>query len=122
MVDRLETMTEDQVLRGLQEVGSARKVWAEEFAQRLEELPQPGPWELPRMRTSPGYTREQLDDLASTQIFFQTHLNSLKNLRSQARTRTRSGGISPFDPLEDALNERLESLRKLTPRPKRPKI
>jgi hypothetical protein len=112
MVERLETMTEAQVLGGLQEVRIARKVWVEEFAQRIEETTQPGPRERPRVGMALGYTPEQLAYLASTQTYFLAFLNSLKQLRSRAGARVRSGGTSPFDSLEDALNERLESLRK----------
>lgn len=112
LVERLDTMTEDQVLESLHEVKTARKVWAEEFARRIEEMTQPGPRERPEVELALGYTREQVDYLASIQTSFQSFLNSRKKLRSRAGAKSRSGGASPDDSLEDALNERLDLLRK----------
>lgn len=113
MVERLDTMTESQILDGLVEVRTARKVYEEEFAERIEEGLRPGFRTLPQVAMAKGYSREQLVDLFSVQTSFQALVDSLKKLRSRAGARTRSGGTSPFDPLENALNERLESLRKM---------
>lgn len=112
MVERLDTMTESQVLDGLLEVRTARKVYEEEFAERIEKMIQPGPRERPQVAMAMGYTREQLAYLVSVQTFWQAFFNSLEKLRSRAGARARSGGTTPFDSLEYALNEQLESLRK----------
>ena len=107
MVDRLETMTESEVLDGLVEVRAARKAYKEEFDRRIEAMIQAGP--RPRVEQGGRDIREALLDLVSTQPF----LDSLKKMRLKAGAKPRSGsGISPFDSLENALNDRLESLRK----------
>jgi hypothetical protein len=118
MVERLETMTEAQVLDCLLEVKAARGIWKEEFAERIEELINAEPPGRPRVPLAGQATREeliraqraQLDYLGSIQAFF----NSVNKLNSRAGANARPLGALPsaIDSLEDALNERLESLRK----------
>jgi hypothetical protein len=108
MVERLDTMTESQVLDGLLEVRAARNLWKEELAERFEEMIQTGPGERPRVAWTEGDTREQLAHLVSIQAFF----NSVNKLRSRVGPKAPPLGSRSFDLLEDALNERLESLRK----------
>ena len=108
MVERLDTMTESQVLAGLLEVRAARNVWKEELAERFEEMIQTGPPERPRVAWAKGDTRELLAHLVSIQPFF----NSVNKLRSRVGPKAPPLGSRSFDLLEDALNERLESLRK----------
>lgn len=123
MVERLEMMTESQVMDGLLEVRAARDVHKEELAERIKEMIQFEPRERPRAARAKGDIRELLAYLVSAQAFF----NSVNKLRSRAGTGARFGGASLtfldsaksvkkrasfFDSLEDALNERLEWLRK----------
>ena len=108
IVERLDTMTESQVLAGLLEVRAARNVWKEELTERFEEMIQTGPGERPRVAWAMGDTREQLAHLVSIQAFF----NSVNKLRSRVGPKAPPLGSRSFDLLEDALNERLESLRR----------
>lgn len=108
VVERLDTMTESQVLAGLLEVRAARDVWKDEVAERLEEMVQAGPRERPRVPWTKRDTREQVAHLVSIQAFF----NSVDKLRSRVGPKAPPLGSRSFDLLEDALNVRLESLRK----------
>jgi hypothetical protein len=111
MVERMETMTETQVLDGLREVKAARNIYEEEFAERMEAMIQTEVRERPRRVVKAARNiGEALAYLRSIQPFF----NSVNKLRSQLGAKARSGG-SPrclFDSLEDALKNRLETLRK----------
>lgn len=111
MVERMETMTESQVLDGLLEVKAARNIYEEEFTERIEAMVHTQAGERPRraVRTARN-TGEELVYLSSIHTF----LNSVNKLRSRLGPSARSGG-SPaclFDSLEDALKKRLETLRK----------
>ncbi len=110
MVERLETMTGTQVLDGLLEVKVARSIYEEEFAERIKELINAEPRERPRVAWAGRVTREELAYLGSIQAFF----NSANKLRSRAGAKVRPLDASPlvFGSLKDALNGRLESLRK----------
>jgi hypothetical protein len=105
IVERLETMTEGQVLDCLLEVKAARNIYKEEFSDRIDAMVQT----QPRSLVGGEGARDVLGFLGSNQVFF----NSVEKLRSQARAKARSGGSSHcfFDSLEDALNDRLEALR-----------
>jgi hypothetical protein len=111
MVERMETMTETQVLDGLREVKAARNIYEEEFTERIEAMIQIQVREQPRRVVKAARnTGEELAYLRSIQAF----LNSVNKLRSQFGARARSGGspASLFASLEDALMKRLETLRK----------
>jgi hypothetical protein len=113
IVEQLDTMSESQVLDGLLEVRAARNIWKEELAERFlaerfEEMIQAGPRERLRVASANGDTREQLAHLVSIQAFF----TSVNKLRSRAGPNAVPLGSRSFDLLEEALNERLESLRK----------
>ena len=110
MVERLETMTEAQVLDGLLEVKAARSIYKEEFTERIKELVNAEFGERPRVALTGQATREELAYLGSIQAFF----NSVNKLNSRAGANVRPLGALPsaIDSLEGALNERLESLRK----------
>ena len=108
LVERLETMTESQILDGHLEVRAARDVYKAEIAQRIGKMIPAGSRELPQIARR-AYTREEIAYLVSVQAF----LNSLNRLRSRAGAKaTPLGGFSFFGLLEDALNERLEVLTK----------
>lgn len=107
IVERLDTMTESQVLDGLLQVRAARNIWKEELADRFDEMTQAGPWERPRVALAKGGTGEQFAHLVSIQAFF----NSVDKLRSRAGPKAPPLGSRSFDLLEDALNMRLETLR-----------
>jgi hypothetical protein len=118
MVDRLESMTEIEVLDGLQQVEAARNIYKAEFFERIETI-RTEPRERHRVA---GARRNTLDDfayLSSIAVF----VNSLHKLRSQVGKRVHPVSspsaanytvCSPclFDDLEVALNERLEALRR----------
>ncbi len=90
MVERLETMTEAEVLDGLLEVKAARNIWKEEFAERIEELINAEPRGRPRVPLAGQASREglisvqraQLDYLSSIQTFFNS-ANKLNSLEEQ---------------------------------------
>ena len=106
MVDRLDTMTENQVLDGLSEVRAARTFWKEEITERVAEMIQAESLERPRVVGGMPYTREETEYLISFQAFF----NSVNKLRTRAGAKVPLGGPG-FDLLENALNERLKLLR-----------
>jgi len=115
MVERLETMTETQVLDGLLEVKAARSIWKQEFAERIEEFNNAAPPGRRRVTLAEQATREELTHaqlayLASIQAFF----NSVIKLNSRPGAKVRPLGALPsaLDSLEDALKERLEWLRR----------
>jgi hypothetical protein len=108
IVERLDTMTERQVLDRLLEVRAARDIWKEELAERFEEILKAEPGERPRVALAKEGTREQFDHLVSIQAFF----NSVNELRSRVGPKAPPLGSRSFDLLEDALKERLDSLRK----------
>lgn len=88
MVERIETMTETQVLDGLQEVKAARNIYDEEFSERIQVMIQSQVQERPRVVKAWRNTSEELAYLRSIQAF----LNSVNKLRSQLGARARSGG------------------------------
>jgi hypothetical protein len=118
MVERLETMTEAQVLDGLLEVKAARSIWKEEFTERIKELINAEPRGRPRVALAGQATREELISAQNAQSAYpgsiQAFFNSANKLNSRAGAKVRPLGALPsaIDSLEDALNERLESLRK----------
>ena len=111
MVERLETMTESQVLDGILEVKAARSIYEKEFAERLGTVIHSGPSEGPRRTWATPVPREELASLAALQELFNS-VNRLNELRSRVGAKARPLGTLPFGALEDALNARLESLRK----------
>lgn len=111
MVDRLDTMTESQVLDGILEVKAARSIYEKEFAERIATLIQSGRSERSRTAWVTPVAREEIASIASLQVLFNS-VNKLNELRSRAGAKARPLGTLPFGALEDALNARLESLRK----------
>jgi len=116
MVERIETMTESQVLDGLRDVKAARSVYVEELAERFKTITQGEALDASRpMKAAVSMYQGGFDfsiflnKLRSQQDFF----NAITKLRSQLSSRPRRGGSPPvlFDSIEDALNERLERLR-----------
>ena len=108
MVDRLESMTEAEVLDGLLQVKAARNMYKEEFFEQVKAI-----------QIEPRVRRNALDEfayLSSVQVF----VSSVNKLRSRAAERTRLvdqrvytvSARSVFDSLEVALNERLDALRR----------
>ena len=118
MVERLETMTETQCLDGLLVVKGTRSIWKEEFIERTNELINAEPRERPRVVLAGQATREELISAQRAQLAYlgslQAFFNSAIKLNSRAGTKVRPLGALPsaIDSLEDALKERLESLRK----------
>ena len=118
MVERLETMTESQVVDGLLEVKRARGIWKEEFTERIKVLINAEARERPRIVLAGQATREELISAQRAQLAYlgsiQAFFNSVNKLISRVGEKVRPlGGLpSAIDSLEDALNERLESLRK----------
>jgi hypothetical protein len=111
MVEQLDTMTESQVLRGILEVKAARRIWKREFTERMGALIQSGSAERPRTALAEQGTHEEFAHLSSIQAIFNA-TNKLSELRLRAGAKALPLGALPFGALEDALNERLESLRK----------
>jgi hypothetical protein len=116
MVERIETMTESQVLDGLRDIKAARSVYVEELAERFKTMTETEGRNAPReVKAVPNMYRESPDSrnyiqkLRSQQDFF----NAITKLRSQLSSRPRPGGSPPvlFDSIEDALKRRLETLR-----------
>lgn len=108
LVERLETMSEAEVLESLLEVKAAQSIYGEELRERLAETIRA----RPRAQTHAGWTgrvtREELSELASIQTFF----NSVEKLKAKAAAKARPvGRRSHFGLLEDALNERLKLLQ-----------
>jgi hypothetical protein len=118
MVERLDMMTETQVLDGLLEVKIARTIWKEKFTERIQELIDAEPRARPRVVLAGQATREELISAQRAQLAYlgslQAFFNSANKLNSRAGAKLRPMGALPsaIDSLEDALNERLESLRK----------
>jgi hypothetical protein len=108
IVERLDTMTESQVLDGLLEVKAARSVYKEALTDGIEAMSQARPLERPRFDWAPHDTQEALVHFGSVQSFF----SSVHKLKTRAGARALPGRRHPFGSLEDALNERLGSLRK----------
>jgi hypothetical protein len=114
IVDRLESMTETEVLDGLLQVKAARNIYKAELSERIKAI-QTEPRERHRVAGVPLSLRDELAHLSSIQVFS----NSVNKLRSQVG-KTAHPVASPyvfhphsvFDPLEVALNERLEELRR----------
>jgi len=107
MVDRLDTMTESQVLDGISEVRVARTIWKEEITERIGEMIHAEPRERPKVAGGIPYTREEMEFLISVQAF----VNSVNKLRLRAGAKAPPLGGPGFDLLENALNDRLKSLR-----------
>ena len=108
MVERLETMTETQVLDCLLEVKVARSIYKEELNERIKEMINAEPLDRPRMTWASQNAHEEFASLVSIQAFF----NSVNKLKSRAGASVPALGGPSFESLEDALNERLESLRR----------
>jgi hypothetical protein len=109
IVERLDAMTESEVLSGISEVKAARTIWEKELAERIGALTQADPAQRPRAAFPTREIGNNLAYLVSVHAF----VNSVNRLKSRAGAKVRSGHrASPFTSLEDALNERLESLRK----------
>lgn len=107
MVDRLDTMTEDQVLKGILEVKAARAIHTAELAARMAALIQAGPQQPAGATWTGRSTREELASLASIHTFY----TSVQKLQSRAGAKVPTLGPLPFNALENALHERLDSLR-----------
>lgn len=118
IVERLETMTETQVLDSLLEAKAVRSIWKEEFTERLKELINAEPRGRPRVALAGEATREELISAQRAQLAYlgsiQAFFDSVNKLNSRAGAKVRPLGALPsvIDSLEDALNERLEILRK----------
>jgi hypothetical protein len=117
MVERLETMTESQVLDGLLEVKAARSIWKEEFAERINELVNAEPRGRPGVPLAGQVARKELISMQRAQVDYlgsiQAFVNSVSKLNSRVGAKVRPLGALPsaIDSLEDALKERLESLK-----------
>jgi hypothetical protein len=102
MVEKIETMTESQALDGLREVKAARNIYDEELAERIQtmtdtEVPE-GPREVRPRETS---------------VAWSWPFSMLLTLRSHLSSTARYGSPpSLLDTIEDALNKRLETLRR----------
>jgi hypothetical protein len=115
MVDRLESMTETDVLDGLSQVKVARNIYKEEFSERIKAI-QTEPREQHRVAGAPRSPRDEFAYLSSIHVF----VSSLNKLRAQVGKGARPIGrrvyaahpSTVFDSLEVALNERLEALRR----------
>jgi len=101
-------MTESEVLDGLLEVKAARNVYTEELVEGIETMIQARPLERHRVAWASQDSHEALAYLGSNHAFFK----SVNKLRTRAGAKALPGRRHPFGSLEDALNERLESLRK----------
>jgi len=110
MVERLDSMTESQVLEGIAAVKAARNLYKKELAERFEAITRAGSQERSRIAWAGGGTREEFAGLVSLQAMS----HSLQQLQSRAGGRVRPFGTLPFDDLEAALHGRLEELRKGT--------
>jgi hypothetical protein len=117
MAERIQTMTESQVLDGLSEVKAARDIYVAELAERFKTMTESqspgGPHEVKAARDF--FQREQafrksIGKMKSWMAFF----NSVEGLRSQQGAGAHAGGSPPalFDTIEEALNQRLETLRR----------
>jgi deoxyadenosine/deoxycytidine kinase len=115
MVDRLESMTEAEVLDGLLQVNAARSIYKEEFFERIKAI-QTEPRERHRVTGAGRNTLDVFAYLSSIAVF----VHSVNKLRSRVGERARpveqhvytKHAPSLFDSLEVALNERLETLRR----------
>jgi hypothetical protein len=101
-------MTESQLLDRRLEVRAARNIWKEELAERFEVMIKTEPRERPRVALAKEGTPEQFAHLVCIQAFF----NSVNKLRSRMGPKELPLGSRSFDLLENALKERLKSLRK----------
>jgi hypothetical protein len=110
-------MTETQVLDGLLEVRAARSIWKDEFTDRIKELISAEPRGRHRGALAGQATREELIIAQRAQLAYlgsiQAFFNSVNKLNSRSGAKVRPLGALPsaIDSLEDALIERLESLR-----------
>lgn len=115
MVDRLEAMTETEVLNGLLQVKIAREVYREEFLERIQAIQAEPPQRL-RAAGAPQNTLDAFAYLSSIHVFVNS-LNKLKSHVGQsAGPRDKHVYTGParsiFGSLEVALNDRLETLRR----------
>lgn len=107
MVERLDTMTESQVLDGILLVKASRNIYKEELSEQVGAMNQARLRERPQVPWATRETREALADPGSMHAFsFSVH-----KLRSRAGAKAPLGTHNPFNALEAALKERLESLR-----------
>lgn len=107
MVERLDTMTESQVLDGIAEVRAARTLWKEEVTERVAEVTHSEPQKRPKVAGDMPHDREQIEYLISIQAFF----SSVNKLRMRTGAKAPPLGGPGFDLLENALNKRLELLK-----------
>ena len=107
LVEQLDTMTESQVMDCLLEVKAARNVYKEELAEGIQMMKAKPLQRLPIAWPAQD-TKEASVYLGSELAFF----NSVHQLRTRAGANALQGRRHPFGSLEDALNERLEWLRK----------
>lgn len=110
MVERLDRMTESQVLDALVEVQAARRIWKEELAERIGTLMHADDAERPRAALPGRGADEEFAYLSSIQSIFNS-ANKLNESRLRAGAKAVPLGALPFGALEDALNERLGSFR-----------
>jgi hypothetical protein len=108
LVEQLDTMTESEVLDGLLKVRAARSVYKEYLAEGISTMKARPLQRLPVAWPSQD-TNEALVYLGSELAFS----NSVNKLRTRAGAKAPPGRRHPFGHLEDALNDRLELLRKL---------
>lgn len=108
LVEQLDTMTENEVLDGLLKVRAALSVYKEELAEEIGTMKARPVHRLPVAWPSQD-ANEALVYLGSDLAFF----NSVDKLKTRAGAKAPLSRRHPFGHLEDALNERLELLRKL---------
>lgn len=96
MVERLDTMTESQVLEGIQAVKAARDMYKAAPSERFVPIVQAGSRERPRAARAGRDMREELADLGHLQVLF----HSVQKLQSRPGPKARPLGSLPFDPLE----------------------
>ncbi|HMF92628.1 MAG TPA: hypothetical protein VKL40_18435 [Candidatus Angelobacter sp.] len=113
MVDRIPAMTETEVLDGLRELQAARNIYHEELVERFKTMTEA---EAPggEVKAAPSTTSLGFFVPSFIRKSQQDFSNSIDRLRSLLGATARTGGSPPslFDTLEDALNQRLDTLRR----------
>jgi len=116
MADRIQTMTESQVLHGLREVKTARQIYKDELVERFKSMTDAEgldtPFRVKAVRRTYSQDADALNLIKKWRTDSAFHI-SVQKLRSRLSS-TATGGSPPslFDTLEDALNQRLETLRR----------
>ncbi|MGB6193688.1 MAG: hypothetical protein WBF42_14560 [Terracidiphilus sp.] len=109
IVDRLDTMTESEILDGIAEVQAARAIYEEEFTARKREMIEAGSGQ----RHLAGGALEDYREAVAELLPIHAFLNSVERLRLRALAKSPlKRRHDYFGLLEDALNDRLEWLRK----------